>query len=162
MTAGSRFESKTALMAKPRRGECARTATLVSPRPASPPVLYDAGPLRLLRRWRQRSALALVRQPSGAHLAQVVVSAKSSRRDPVDPLQRTAGPAPTTSPGQDPPWLRRRERISLVKNRMRKTRTSGPVRVGDGDIPTYSAKVGCLLAARAKDRRRRSWILPAA
>jgi len=26
-----------------------------------------------------------------------------------------------------------------VKNRMRKTRTSGSVRGGDGDIPTYSA-----------------------
>ncbi len=48
---------------------------LVVPRPASPSVVDDAGPLRLLWRWRQQSALALVRQPSGAYLAQVVVSA---------------------------------------------------------------------------------------
>src|SRR5271157_896387 len=56
----------------------------------------------------------------------------------MDPLQRTAGPAPTAS-SQDPPRLRRPERISLVKNRMRETCTSGSVRGGDGDIPTYSA-----------------------
>ena len=31
------------------------------------------------------------------------------------------------------------ERNSLVKNRMREICTSGSVRGGDGDIPTYSA-----------------------
>src|SRR6516162_3483954 len=54
------------------------------------------------------------------------------------PLQRTAGPAPT-APSQDPPWLRHRERISLVKNRMREICTSGSVRGEDGNILTYSA-----------------------
>src|SRR5271167_1561168 len=56
----------------------------------------------------------------------------------MDPLQRTAGPAPTAS-SQDPPRIRRSERNSPVKNRMRETCTSGSVRGGDGDIPTYSA-----------------------
>ena len=39
------------------RGErlVSETPTLVHPRPASPPVIDDAGPLRLLRRWRQQS-----------------------------------------------------------------------------------------------------------
>src|SRR6516164_4431355 len=54
------------------------------------------------------------------------------------PLQRTSGPAPTAS-SQDPPWLRRRERTSLVKNRMREICTSGSVRGGGGNVPTYSA-----------------------
>src|SRR5208337_2756521 len=36
--------------------------------------------------------------------------------------------------------LRHRERNSLVKNRMRETCTSGSVRGGDGNIPTYSAQ----------------------
>src|SRR5580704_6939358 len=114
---------------------------MVVPRSASPSVLDDAGPLRLLRRWRQQSAPALVRQPGGARLAQVVVSPRSSRRGHVDPPQRTAGPAPTAF-SQDPPWLRRRERISLVKNRMRESCTSGSVRGGDGNVPTYSAGDG--------------------
>src|ERR1700751_1534455 len=54
------------------------------------------------------------------------------------PLQ----PSPCTAPtafSQDPPWLRRRERISLVKNRMREICTSGSVRDGDGNAPIYSA-----------------------
>src|SRR5271166_4291166 len=42
----------------------------------------------------------------------------------MDPLQRTAGPAPTAS-SQDPPRIRRSERNSPVKNRMRETCTSG-------------------------------------
>src|SRR5580704_896050 len=119
---------------------------MVVPRSASPSVLDDAGPLRLLRRWRQQSAPALVRQPGGARLAQVVVSPRSSRRGHMDPPQRTAGPAPTAF-SQDPPWLRRRERISLVKNRMRESCTSGSVRGGDGNVPTYSA---ALLADRGE------------
>src|SRR5260370_19151520 len=56
------------------------------------------------------------------------------------PLQRTPGTAPTAF-SQDPPWLRRRERISLVKNRMREICTSGSVRDGDGNAPIYSAFV---------------------
>src|SRR6516162_8127900 len=54
------------------------------------------------------------------------------------PPQRPSGPAPTAS-SQDPPWLRRRERTSLVKNRMREICTSGSVRGGGGNVPTYSA-----------------------
>src|SRR5208337_2189657 len=54
------------------------------------------------------------------------------------PLQRPPGTAPTAF-SQDPPWLRRRERISLVKNRMREICTSGSVRGGGGDVPTCSA-----------------------
>src|SRR5512133_2075510 len=57
------------------------------------------------------------------------------------PLQRTPGTAPTAF-SQDPPWLRRRERISLVKNRMREICTSGSVRDGDGNAPIYSAANG--------------------
>src|SRR4030081_2097599 len=45
------------------------------------------------------------------------------------PLQRTPGTA-STAFSQDPPWLQRRERISLVKNRMREICTSGSVRDG--------------------------------
>src|ERR1700739_4901550 len=55
------------------------------------------------------------------------------------PLQRTPGTAPPAF-SQDPPWLRRRERISLVKNRMREICTSGSVRDGDGNAPIYSAE----------------------
>ena len=36
--------------------------------------------------------------------------------------------------------IRRRERISLVKNRMREIRTSGSVRDGVGNVPIYSAR----------------------
>src|SRR5438067_10475500 len=54
------------------------------------------------------------------------------------PLQRTPGTAPTAF-SQDPPWLRRRERIALVKNRMREICTSGSARDGDGNVPIYSA-----------------------
>src|SRR5437870_3158621 len=56
------------------------------------------------------------------------------------PLQRTPGTA-STAFSQDPPWLRRRERISLVKNRMREICTSGSVRDGDGNAPIYSAQL---------------------
>ena len=56
------------------RGErlVSETPALVHPRPASPPVINDAGPLRLLRRWRQHSTLAMVRPSSGADMAEVV------------------------------------------------------------------------------------------
>ena len=64
--------------------------------------------------------------------------AGSSRRGPMGPLQRTAGKTPIAF-SQDLPRLRRRERISLVKNRMREIRTSGSVRDGGGNVPIYSA-----------------------
>ena len=55
-------------------------------------------------------------------------------------LQRTSDPASTTS-SQDPPWLGRHERNSLVKNRMREICTSGSVWGGGGNVPTYSASL---------------------
>src|SRR4051794_11585717 len=54
------------------------------------------------------------------------------------PLQRAPGPPPTAF-SQDPPRIRRRERTSLVKNRMREICTSGSVRGEGGNILTYSA-----------------------
>ena len=68
----------------------------------------------------------------------------STKRQRIAELARTK--AGTSSPpcgsrqashGRRP--LRQRERNSLVKNRMRETCTSGSVRGGDGNIPTYSA-----------------------
>src|SRR3954453_19493921 len=50
-----------------------------------------------------------------------------------------AAPAATA---QDHPSLHRRERSSLLKNRMREICTSGSVRGGDGNIPAYSAQHG--------------------
>ncbi len=43
---------------------------------------------------------------------------------------------------QDHPRIRRREPITLMKNRMREIRTSGSVGDGDGDAPVYPAKKG--------------------
>src|SRR5260370_25171956 len=54
------------------------------------------------------------------------------------PVQRTPGAA-SAAFSQDHPWLRCCERISLVKNRMREICTSGSVRGGGGNVPTYSA-----------------------
>src|SRR6516162_6082669 len=54
------------------------------------------------------------------------------------PLQRAPGPPPTAF-SQDPPRIRRRERTSLVKNRMREICTSGSARGEGGNILTYSA-----------------------
>src|SRR5271166_6582808 len=66
-------------------------------------------------------------------------TASRMRRVPLDPPQRDP-PAPSASTGADrSPALRQRERNSPVKNRMRETCTSGSVRGGDGNIPTYSA-----------------------
>ncbi|WP_249734996.1 reverse transcriptase domain-containing protein, partial [Bradyrhizobium sp. sGM-13] len=66
-------------------------------------------------------------------------TASRRRRVPVDPPQRDPA-APSASTGADrPPPLRHRERSSPVKNRMLEIGTSGSVRGGDGNIPTYSA-----------------------
>src|SRR5271168_1096556 len=56
------------------------------------------------------------------------------------PLQRAPGPPPTAF-SQDPPRICRRERTSLVKNRMREICTSGSVRGEGGNILTYSASL---------------------
>src|SRR5271157_1442516 len=74
----------------------------------------------------------------------------STKRQRIAELARTkAGTALSTlhvrfSTGESrtASFLRQRERNSPVKNRMRETCTSGSVRGGDGDIPTYSADSG--------------------
>src|SRR6266704_7184402 len=79
----------------------------------------------------------MVPPPSRAHLEKMAV-AKRRRKLPVDPPTRVSRPS-SPAEGQDHSQIRRRERTSCVKNRMREFRTSGSVRGGDGDIPTYSA-----------------------
>src|SRR5208283_1258500 len=114
------------------------TPARTDPRPAPPPVIDDAGPLRLLRRWRQHSTIAMVRPSSGADMEEVVVSARSPERRPVGAPQRNPE-TPSPPSAKDRPRIHRRERISLVKNRMREFRKSGSVRDGDGNVPIYSA-----------------------
>ena len=64
--------------------------------------------------------------------------ARATGRVPMGPPARcTASPSPAAAPNRSP--LRCGRRISVMKNRMREIRTSGSVRGGDGDIPTYSA-----------------------
>ena len=46
---------------------------------------------------------------------------------------------PSSASSQDRQRIRHRERISLVKNRMREFRTSRSARDGDGNVPIYSA-----------------------
>jgi hypothetical protein len=97
-----------------------------------------AGPLRLLRRWRQHSTIAVVRPPSCADLAEVAVSARSAKRGQMDPPQRDPATTPPAA-RPDRSSIRHRELTSTVKNRMRDIRTSGSVRSGAGNVPTYSA-----------------------
>jgi len=66
------------------------------------------------------------------------LSRRGARKLPVDPPTRVPRPS-SPAEGQAHSQIRRRERTSCVKNRMREFRTSGSVRGGDGDIPTYSA-----------------------
>src|SRR5208283_4331099 len=126
------------------RGErlVSETPALVHPRPASPSVINDAGPLRLLRRWRQHSTIAMVRPSSGADMAEVAVSARSPKRRPLGAPQRTPE-TPSTASSPDCPRIHRRERISLVKNRMRQFRKSGSVRDEGGNVLIYSAMTPC-------------------
>jgi len=125
--------------ALPRGGRGERlvsaTPTRTNPRPASPLVIDDAGPLRLLRRRRQHSTTARVRPSSGANMAEVAVSARSSKRRHMDALQRTLE-TPSSAFSQDRPRIRCRERISLVKNRMREFRSSGSARDGAATSPS--------------------------
>lgn len=128
------------LRARGGRGErlVSEPPTRANPRPASPLVIDDAGPLRLLRRRRQHSTIARVRPSSGANMAKVVVSARSPRRCHLDALQRTSE-TPPVAISQGHPRIRRCERISLMKNRMREFRSSGSARDGAGNVPIYSA-----------------------
>src|SRR5271166_2321422 len=84
------------------------------------------------------STIAMVRPSSGADMAEVVVSARSPKRRPMGAPKRNPEP-PSSASSQDRQRIRHRERISLVKNRMREFRTSGSVRDGDGNVPIYSA-----------------------
>src|SRR4029077_12635948 len=68
------------------------------------------------------------------------------------PLQRTPGAAPTAF-SQDPPWLRRREQTSLMKNRMREICTSGSARDGDGNVPIYSATPTVVISEPTAENR---------
>src|SRR5665647_2122804 len=109
-------------------------------RSACPSVPDDARPLCLLRHIGQLSTHTMVRLPGrGAVEEMAGATASRRRRVPVDPPQRDPQ-APSASTGADrPPPLRHRERSSPVKNRMLEIGTSGSVRGGDGNIPTYSA-----------------------
>src|SRR5208283_6014008 len=98
---------------------------------------------------RQHSTTARVRPSSGASMAEVAVSARSSKRRQMDALQRTLE-TPSSAFSQDRPRIRRRERISLVKNRMREFRSSGSARDGGGNVPIYSAMTPSRGAPRAK------------
>ena len=102
------------------------------------PVPDVARPLCLLRYIWQLSTHTMVCLPDrGAVVAGSAASWR--RRVPLDPPQRDSQ-APPASPGADRPSpLRQRERNSLVKNRMREICTSGSVRGGGGNVPTYSA-----------------------
>ena len=104
------------------------------------PVPDVARPLCLLRYIWQLSTHTMVCLPDRGAVEEMAGSAASwRRRVPLDPPQRDSQ-APPASPGADRPSpLRQRERNSLVKNRMREICTSGSVRGGAGDIPTYSA-----------------------
>ena len=96
-----------------------------------------------------------MRAVAGKHGGDLGSANLSTKRQRIAELARTK--AGTSSPpcgsrqashGRRP--LRQRERNSLVKNRMRETCTSGSVRGGDGNIPTYSAFE---LAQRRQKRR---------
>jgi hypothetical protein len=88
------------------------------------------------------------------------------------PLQRVPGTAPTAF-SQDLPWLRRRKRISLVKNRMREICSSVVERIAkirrayfaqNKPIKTISRELRCRgrSCARRSDRRRPSFAISAA
>src|SRR5271165_877456 len=79
-----------------------------------------------------------VRPSGGANMAEMAVSARSSKRRHMGTFQRTPE-TPSSAFGQDRQWIRYRERISLVKNRMREFCTSGTARDGAGNVPIYSA-----------------------
>lgn len=82
-------------------------------------------------------------RPSGcADMAKMAVSARSPKRGPLDPPQRNPE-ALSSATSQDRSSLRRRKRTSPVRNRMREFRSSGSVRGGDGNVPTYSAAPCC-------------------
>src|SRR5208282_5923493 len=80
----------------PRAGRDERlvseTPALAATRPASPPFLNDAGPLRLIWRRRQHSTIARIRPPSRADMEEMAVPARSPKRRPMDAPQRNPEP----------------------------------------------------------------------
>src|SRR4051794_27059285 len=78
----------------------------------------------------------------------MAVATGSAERLHMEALVGVPEATPAAS-AQDHPSLRRRERSSLLKNRMREICTSGSVRGGDGNIPAYSAQHGLGPPARA-------------
>src|SRR5690606_35315397 len=72
-------------------------------------------------------------------MAEMVVASGSPKRRPVDASQRNpeTPPAATT---QDRPEICRRQPKFTMRNRMREICSSGSVRGGDGNVPTYSAQ----------------------
>src|SRR5262245_5955664 len=79
----------------------------------------------------------MVPPPSRTRLEEMAV-AEGRRELSVVPPSRIPRP-PSVTEGQDHSPIRSRERTSSMKNRMREFCTSGSVRGGDGNIPTYSA-----------------------
>ena len=136
---GQASHSQKPLCPRGGRGERLVSATpaRVHPRPAPTPVLDDAEPLRLLRRRQQHSTIAMVR-PSGVRIWRKWLS-RRDRQGVVRWTRLNEILTPSSAVSQDRPRIRRRERISLVRNRMREIRTSGSVRDGDGNVPIYSA-----------------------
>src|SRR5215475_14590157 len=134
----------------PRTG-CGERLVPEEPAPANPrtaclPVRNDAGSLRLLWRWWQRTAIALVRLPGRADLAEVAIPARSARRGPMDTHARNPATPPAAS-GQGRPSIRCCEQSSPVRNRMHESCSYGTVRGGAGNDPTYSARSGLVPAA---------------
>ena len=78
--------------------------------------------------------------PSGcADMEEVAVTKRATRELPVGPPARSAEPTSIAACTDHSP-IRCPERSSLMKNRMREICTSGSVRGGDGNVPTYSAE----------------------
>ncbi len=78
--------------------------------------------------------------PSGrADLEEVAIASRATRKFPLGPSARTTEPPPPAASSDHPP-IHRPERSSPVKSRVREICTSGSVRGGGGNVPTYSAK----------------------
>ena len=90
--------------------------------------------------WLATSTIALVRLPGREDLAEMAAGGGTTDIVPVEPPHGVLKRHPLPPPGIIH-RLHRRERNSLVKNRMRESCSSGSVRGGGGNVPTYSAPV---------------------
>ena len=111
----------------------------------------DAGPLCLLRRRWQQSTGALVRPAGRADMEEVAFAERAPRECPVGP-PHGAAETPSSAATADRSSLHHRERSSLVKNRMREICSSGSVRGGGGNVPTYFGHFSGAEAALADER----------